>query len=277
MAAQVRSRLDALASVKAPLTKSESVRLGWGHKKTMISKPASFLTSVAAIMTSDLRWGNPGADVSSLADDPILGQLDQIPLKEGEHVTGVAVRDPDGCLFTEKPLSGDMLVASSTPIVDLFSVDWEKSNFLLVIHDADISGIVSPSDLNRPPVFSALFHVLADFEDQVSSILNKLPTTDERIACLGKEVNRWRNDFERLREAGFEVTLINVMSLACKLKLLKIEHCELEFDEDDISAISNLRNQVCHQNPLVRSTKEISSIKETLSLIAAIKGCLPNT
>lgn len=241
----------------------------------MISKPASFLTSVAAIMTSDLRWGNPGADVSSLADDPILGQLDQIPFKEGEHVTGVAVRDPDGCLFTEKPLTGDMLVASSTPIVELFSVDWEKSKFLLVIHDADISGIVSPSDLNRQPDFSPLFHVLADFEDQVSSLLNQQPTTYERIACLGTEVNRWKRDFEKLKEAGFEVTLIDVLSIACKLKLLKVEHGELPFEEEDITAIASLRNKVCHQNPLVQSTLEISSIKETLSLIEAIKASLP--
>lgn len=242
----------------------------------MISKPASSLTSVAAIMTSDLRWGEPGADIGSLANDPVLGLLDQIPLKEEDHVTGVAVRDPDGNHFIQKPLTGDMLVASSTPIVDLFSVDWEKSKFLLVIHDADISGIVSPSDLNRQPVFSALFHVLADFEDQVSSLLNQQPTTDERIAFLGTEVNRWKRDFESLKKAGFEVTLIDVLSIACKLRLLKVEHGELKISEKNITAIASLRNKVCHQNPLVQSTLEISSIKETLSLIEAIKASLPS-
>lgn len=228
------------------------------------------IDTVAAIMTTDLVWGSPDSDFRMLGTHPRWGQLDQIPISEKGHLSGVAVREPHSDVFKIRPLSGDMLVSSTTPITELFTVDWTHSPFLFVVQDALVAGVLTPSDLNRQPVFAALFRVIAEFEDRLTTWLDQKPATEDRLACVGVELDRWRNQYDELVAAGFDISPIQVLGIQAKLTLLNQDNPSGNISRAVIKSIGRLRNRVCHQSPLVNSIDDILWTKATLGELKAI-------
>ncbi len=230
--------------------------------------------TVASVMTDDLVCGSPGDDFLKLAEHPVWGQLDHIPVRENNRIVSVAQRDESSTSFTIHPLTGDMLICATTPIIDLFKVDWKSSPFFIVIDKTKFRGIVTPSDLNRLPVYSALFARISRFEDAVLRWLDQKEVTDERFAVLGSDAKTWRNAYERLIEAGFDSSRIQVLGIREKLTLLQAEHRRVKILSEEIRAIQELRNSVCHQNPLVTSVCEIEEIQATLVIMDELEKSL---
>ena len=219
-------------------------------------------------MASPLVIGIALDRFSDLCDHPLHGHLDQIPVVDGDgHIIGVSELrgDPSQTLGeTMIALSGDMLVSSETPILSLFSTDWVKSRFLLVVDGCEIAGIVTPSDLNKIQVHSALYSVLSPYEDILTTYLERIANGSEAWLSHVSGSHRIERDFRELSSQGFQITKLRVAYLSEKHQVLVAMSTGCPLAADDLEAIKGQRNKIAHGNPLVNSVSDIVAINKVL-------------
>ncbi len=219
-------------------------------------------------MASPLVTGIVLDRFSELCDHPIHGHLDQIPVVDGDgHIIGVSEQpvDPSQTLGESMTaLAGDMLVSLETPILSLFNTNWVKSRFLLVVDRCDIAGIVTPSDLNKIQVHSALFSALSPYEDLLTMYLEKIANGSEAWLSHVPSTNRIERDFEELSSQGFQITKLRVAYLSEKHQVLVAMSGGCPISAEDLRAIKDHRNKIAHGNPLVNSVSDIVAINKVL-------------
>ena len=99
-------------------------------------------------------------NVQAVEGNPELADFDQIPLVNAEgHIEAVWVRGEG-----ERPLSESTLMSADAPLLD-FLCTADTHLFRLLVSGDRIVGLVTPSDMQRLPVYPVLFGLVVGVED----------------------------------------------------------------------------------------------------------------
>jgi len=234
---------------------------------------------VAEIMASPLVKGTPTERFCDLSEHQIWGHIDQIPVEDAGRIIGICDRplNPKSILGDSMiGISSDMLVSGDTKILNLFDADWDNHPFFLVVEQTSMVGIVTPSDLNKLPVYAAIFDLIALLEDRLTKFLDRKPTNDMRLNIFSpRELGRTNKAFAALKRGGFDISRLQVLYLEEKLRLYLHEQPDRDLTNESIAAVTELRNKVTHQNPLVNSIDHIAGLGTILRLLLSIISALP--
>jgi len=227
---------------------------------------------VREIMATPLVCGDVDEVFEEACETGLFGKVDQLGVTRDGRVIGVCARPAaEGVTLgaAMEPLRSDMLVSANTPVLRLFG-DW-KRDYYLVVEGTEFVGMVTPSDLNRVPVYAALFDVLAIYEEHLSSFLET--KFESGHACLpylsGEEQGKTYKIFDKLKKQNFDVNLVRALPLGLKHKVLVKIGCHKDLGKLT-DTIATLRNKVAHLTPLVETSDEVQSIARTLGLISSM-------
>jgi hypothetical protein len=179
--------------------------------------------------------------------DPTLTGFDQIPLtsSDGEHIEAIFVR-PNGVTS----LNEKMFMSAREPLVSFLETA-DAHRFRLLVDGTSIVGIVTLSDLQKLPVYSALFSLIAGVElmlvewirresdgDDNAWLQHLTPNQRGRIDRYRRQAAAKNLEIERLSHASFGQEILAAIGMG----LFEMEP-ELR---SGLTELAELRHQVCH-------------------------------
>lgn len=181
------------------------------------------------------------AGVKAAPSDPVRGYVTQGALQEGGEVRDHVL-----------PLTPDVLIADSTPLAELFAV-LAQSPFMFVMVGAEVRGIVTQADLNKPPVRIYLFGILSLVEMHLTFWIRSELSDDEWPPLLPRRRLRIAEGLlKRKRSVGHDTSLLDCLTLGDKKVIAKESPGLLQrlgIDEpgaDRLDDVHALRNQLAH-------------------------------
>jgi len=153
-----------------------------------------------------------------------------------------------------KWISPEILVADSTPVSELLSLLC-REKFLLVLNKTQIEGIVTPADLNKPPVRLYLFSLISLLEMHLGFWVRQFYGDDAwQEGISGKRLEIARDLFENRKERNQEIDLFDCLQFCDKRDLLlKSEKLRSKLDigskkvgDKVLKHVEQLRNSLAH-------------------------------
>ena len=240
---------------------------------------------VRHITTYELDTCDPDSDIRAVLADPQKADYDCIPVRSNGVIVRYVWRSEggDGKVSEHmKPISEAMLVSADLPLTSFVPVIGHTSH-RLVLDGMSIRGIVTWSDLQKPPVRLYVFALVNHLEQLMAEVITAhCPSNDAWLAHLSNAhkaaVRKFFNRFraERLDPPMLEFTTFVQKSLIIA-SLLNLSHQQLgEFDE----IRTGLRNVVSHAGTYAGSGAAVKDFARRLQLaqdwIARLPGFLPN-
>jgi hypothetical protein len=229
--------------------------------------------TVADIQSTELQKGELDQPFADAALHPVYGLIDFVPVEVDQRIIGVAIKPDRLDTILSKcmvQLTEDMLISSSTCLLNLVHADWKKSTFFLVVDDTKICGIVTKADLNKLPVRVRVFEQIAAYEQLLTYRLeHRLGRDESWLTDLNQHQARTiRSQFNQDLEAGLELSLISCASLGSKVDVAFIRLQEIEkFKKQDVRRITSLRNAISHGKPMITPTFTVNQLSADLKLI----------
>ena len=168
-----------------------------------------------------------------------------------------------------EPLSTRYMISADSPLRELFR--WlAEDPWLLVIDGKNISGLVTPSDLNRPTTRTFFYIMIAAFEIRLSDAIRRTHTDQEALAPLSDDArDKIMGRLEAQTQSDFAADSIALMTLPELLKIAgKSDKVRGDFGIDsksrwkDITGpIANFRNSIMHPTrPMLDDRKGIQRL-----------------
>ena len=191
----------------------------------------------------------PVTDVGSDGKERIAGLYAVGACTAGEDVSAERV-DRRFC-----PLSEDLLIGAKVSILDYID-DSGKKPVRLVVSDSGIVGLVTRSDLQKPPARVALFALLTGFEVIMSDVIRTRLPCDGWMQCLScgrrqileEQINKSRS----LESDDFVDALLFTKFCDKREILLKFNAVQGDFSKEtargDLKKIEDLRDRLAHAN-----------------------------
>jgi hypothetical protein len=165
------------------------------------------------------------------------------------------------------------LIADSTPIPELFS-ELLKNNQLFVLSGSKISGIVTVSDLNKPPVRIYLFGIISLLEMHLTYWINELYNEESWVDLIPEErLMLARKLLAKKRDKNQEIDLVNCLQFADKKTVLvntKIFRKKLALGskkavKKQLERAQGIRDNLAHSQNDIAIEHNWEKIHETLS------------
>ncbi len=194
---------------------------------------------VSDIMTEDVVYFGE-EDESDLAKFCKIRSIDYLPLREGFKVMRF-----DGNGFSEKEISTDMILSPNENIFDEIIIECflENSGVKFVTSGGKVVGVVHFSDYNSKEVYTELYSVFHEVEQNLRRILEQEEMLEKE---LGNENINPNNQALPLSTSGFRKLIEKVDSK---------EEISLNFKQDEEIdgkyQIVVLRNRVMHSKEMV--------------------------
>lgn len=162
-----------------------------------------------------------------------------------------------------KPFEPGLIVSDSTPISKLLTI-LKTKEFVFVISEDNIRGIVTRADINKPVVRIYLFGIISLFELHLNFWIRKFYSDDSWLDCLN--VTRKNKTIEVLKsrkEKNDELSLLDCLQFCDKRDILmqsegflkQFSYLEKKF-ERFLKDIEIVRNDLAHsQNYVYKSLK----------------------
>jgi CBS domain-containing protein len=221
---------------------------------------------VLHIATFDLKTCSATQSVTDVADDASLADFDYIPVREKARIVGVldnrGQRPLDGSVRDHMlPLDGSVLVTADEPLTRFVPL-LRKRPYRLVLLGTEIRGIVTRSDIIKPPVRLLAFTLVSHLEMVMTDFIRACcPTDDAFLGVLGTlDLSRRKKLEKRHQQRQQKNLLMPAVEIAdFDDKRVVVTHlCKLE--EASVQELLDLRDlcgsrslasgQPCsHQNP----------------------------
>lgn len=227
-------------------------------------------------MATPLVCGDVDEVFEEACETGLFGKVDQLGVTRDGRVIGVCARPAaEGVTLgaAMEPLRSDMLVSANTPVLRLFG-EW-KRDYYLVVEGTEFVGMVTPSDLNRVPVYAALFDVLAIYEEHLSSFLeSKFESRDACLQHLSDDERKQTEElFRKLQAHSMDINLVRALPLGLKHKVLVKTGCHTDLGKLT-NTIAALRNKVAHLTPLVETSEQVRIVAQSLESISSLHRIL---
>ena len=153
-----------------------------------------------------------------------------------------------------KWISPEILVADSTPVSELLSLLC-RERFLLVLNKTQIEGIVTPADLNKPPVRLYLFSLISLLEMHLGFWVQRFYGDDAwQLEISPKRLEIAQDLFVKRKERNQEITMFDCLQFCDKRDLLlKSEKLRSKLDigskkvgDRVLKHVEQLRNSLAH-------------------------------
>jgi len=240
----------------------------------------SFKTTIAAletglrvshIATFKLKTCSPAQKASEVLADPLLKDFDQIPVRRTANVVGVLERSamPFGTVQESMlPLDDSLLVSADQPITKFVAL-LSRRPYRLVLVGTELIGIVTRSDIAKPPVRLLAFTLISHLETAITEVIRKhFPTDDTWLKHLDPDRRKKLSGrMKRRRAQNLVLPMIDLADLSDK-KCLITRLCSLDAAEDrELTEIVYLRNAVAHSRDYARTDSELNAFIDRLSKI----------
>jgi hypothetical protein len=242
--------------------KTDSVEGGFAYEEIAAALTVRYIQTP----TKDLE-GFEG-HVTAKEAVPVLqrGGYDFAPLYENGHVIGrVALSDLEdahslrvGDLASQ--LRSDYLIGASATIGETMR-RLKGDPWLLVVDREGMSGLITPSDLNRQASRTYFYLLIADFEIRLAQrIREQYPSQDEAMGLLDDRRRRMvRGRYESAVDKHVEVDLVAAMDLADLIGIAQHDAtiqgsfgCESLADwKDTTGVLPGFRNRIMHPSRLI--------------------------
>jgi len=198
----------------------------------------------------------PDTDAVQLREDLVARDWDAVGVADEGHtalryvdrIDLGAGRAADFCL----PITPDMLIPNSSSVLNLFKVLGTR-DYAFVLTSDGVTGIVTRSDLEKPPVRLLLFGYLQLFEVRLQSLIGDATDSEVSTRLPAKIVDQARRMWIKRHEHNRSLSIADCLSLWGKTDLvladdrrwrqLGDDHAELERSMHDIV---ELRNRLSH-------------------------------
>ena len=197
---------------------------------------------------------------AAVFENPRLKPFDQIPVKENKKIVGLLKRgDYPAEKATQKasqlmrPL-GDVLVSADTPLLD-FIIQVNPLD-RLVVHGAQIYGLVTKSDLLKLPTRLLGYALVTHVEAQMLAMIHATGVKEKDWIGWVRERDRLEREFDRLSQERSDPDKLELTTFTDKSQILqwlvsRPDSAKLLPDKafiDDLPEIARLRNTVAHTN-----------------------------
>jgi len=227
---------------------------------------------VSHISTFSLRTCSATLDVAEVFGDPSLEEFDQIPVRERFRIVGVLERRQ------QQPLGGsvrqhmlpldDSLLVSADESLTRFVPLLRKRPYRLVLLGTEIKGIVTRSDISKPPVRLLAFTLVS----QVETLMTGL------IRCAYGEGIGWKEYLDKSHQKKLEARLRRRKAQNLVLPMLELADlgdkrivltklCGLSAaEQEELRELEELRNATDHTRDYARTDAELNTFIDRLSL-----------
>jgi hypothetical protein len=137
----------------------------------------------------------------------------------------------------------------------------------LVLVGTEIGGIVTRSDLAKPPVRLLAFTVVSNLETAMTTVIKKyFPNDDSWLKILSSDrQKKLERRLKRRQAHNLVLPMIDLADLGDKRRVLA-RICNLNTaEETELAQIEDLRNAVAHSRDYARTDSELSTFIKRLS------------
>jgi len=190
-----------------------------------------------------------------------LADFDQIPTTNAGKIVGVLERDSG----IQRKLDDSLLVSADDSLPG-FITSLERQSYRLVLDGTGIKGIVTRSDLLKPPVLVLAYSLIAQLEILMNNAIErKYSDSDAWLSLLPSQAQKLIDARKRkLRAQNLLLSGIELADFTHKAKIVR--RC-LPAERDfavDLEKLKKLRDDVAHVHEIVRTGAELHSLVDRL-------------
>jgi hypothetical protein len=225
---------------------------------------------VGQITQFNVIFCGPDQDAGDVLRDPVLADLDQIPVRHKSRVVGVLERGrlPVGTVRQSMRLLDDSLLVSSEEPLTKFVPLLKKNSYRLVLVGTEINGIVTRSDIGKAPVRLLAFTLVSHLETAMTELIREHCSDDQSLfARVGEQ--RQRKLEGRLKKRRSQNLVLSALELADLSDKRAALHAILKLSPSavqELKDIEDLRNAVAHARDYAKTDKELSIFIKRMSL-----------
>jgi hypothetical protein len=206
-------------------------------------------------------------------DDPVevlsrheFVEFDQIPIIKTGRIVGVLERKAG----ISRPLDDSLLVSADEHLGE-FIFTLKQQPYRLVVDGTTIRGIVTWSDLMKPPVLLHAYSLLAQLELLMNGAIRRKYADDDRwVKKLDVEEQRFINGRKRrLERENLLLPTIELADFAHKAKVIRRPWFTRRDFEGELAKLVKLRNAVAHVHNVVRSDADLHHFVEQIETAVA--------
>lgn len=210
--------------------------------------------------------------------------FDVIGFKENGRITGfIDKRDLFGIeeiIQSVKKFEIHDLITPNTDIRDCLKL-LENRNFLFIIDQSQVNGIVTAADRQKPAVRMMLFGIITIFESRLASLIHlKYPENEWEKHISESRLEKAKKFYDELLEKNLDINLINCTQICDKTDVVLKESTLLSSltglsktkAKVLFSRIQNLRNDLAH----AQSMQNWFENEDVLKLIEQIGSITEN-
>ena len=213
--------------------------------------------------------------------------FDVMGLHDGERISRYVARNLLGegtCNDHGRRIEPTEIVSSTTPLIHLLPI-MKNRDHLFVLDGARLESIVTPADLQKPPVRMLLFGLVSLFDMFLLTLVRKhCPKETLPETLKPNRLTEAQKLYEARKARNEEIDLADCLQICDKRDLILkfVGHGELGFEskgkaERLFKEAENLRNRLAHSQDLVLGTSWAEVIDLATSLDRFLHGCSPGS
>ena len=231
--------------------------------------------TVESVMTprENLLTWQSGADQAEVRSVAASFGFDLIPVESDGEIVGLLSPQQGFAI----PLTREWLVSQDSSIPDLLNLLIEcRRPGLLALHGQQVTGIVTPADLNKMPARHYVYNLLGELELKLAQQIRQ--HFAERFADSMQHLDSGRqksirNLARKQRDGNVHVDLIELMTLSDLLRIAsseptlsdRLKIAASEASTGELKGLVALRNSVMHLvRPLIESSGALENLRERL-------------
>ncbi len=187
--------------------------------------------------------------------------FDQAPARRDGQLIGYVITEELVSTYGEPPLvhplDASVVVSAHASVLDVMEGFLDQLSLVFVVDRHEVTGFITPSDLNKHPARAHFYLLLADLEMALAQLVRAKYLDQEAAVRLVNdrlEQNKIRRRYRKDRLNGVDVDLVTGMDLSHLLQIVgATEGLRRTFGAPDLetwnawtSALPELRNSVMH-------------------------------
>lgn len=227
--------------------------------------------TVRLIAAAPLACCSPDAVVEHVLAESILTGFDRIPVRDGEQVVGVLLREELDAGTTAReamtPLSDSLLISADAPVSTVIEL-LVAGSYRLMVDGGHITGIVTRSDLLKLPVRTYAFTLITHLEMVMARVVHSRWGDGEgwlNVLSPGRR-RKVRQKQEDLARSDDDLPLLELTDFCDKRDLTRKALRLTRMFTREMGQIEDLRDKLAHAGDYARDGSGLQEFVTRLRL-----------
>jgi hypothetical protein len=192
-----------------------------------------------------------------------MSGYDQIPVKKGRSIVGVIERKSEAIRYLDE----NLLVSEDENLNSLIFT-MKRQCYRLVISGSKISGIVTWSDLLKPPVLLLAYESLAHLELFMNSAIHLLhPVENNWLRIIDAySMKKINGRMKKAKKDNLDLPAIELADFSHKAQVIRPLLRRHDFDSE-LKKLVELRNITAHVKKVMCKNSDLDQFIEQLSIV----------